>query len=236
MALSYVFIKFLPYFGLVIANWRLKAIKFEASQNPIETMQNDLIDKQTNLAKYKELYGQFVAGIYGWRDRVATFKREHPDNTDRIKVYEAQLDKMEQLAVLRKNKYEQTQAGLVEYAKFIDEQKADWEMAQESAKMNKLVGADGDSFLKDVARSTAIDSVQKAVNSTFADLDIAFLDESKEPVKEIKNVTPPVAIEATPVKQLLGAKNTSLDLDLKSTIEADTIPVPRRSRNRNSDN
>ena len=52
--IGFVAINFMPWFAAMVANWRLKALKYEASVNPIETLENQEADKMKALAARRE--------------------------------------------------------------------------------------------------------------------------------------------------------------------------------------
>jgi len=47
--IGFAAIQFAPYLGMVIANWRLKALKAEARKNPVETLQNIYVRKEDDV-------------------------------------------------------------------------------------------------------------------------------------------------------------------------------------------
>jgi hypothetical protein len=237
-AISFVAIQFMPYFGSLVANWRLKAIKAEASKNPIETLQNDLMDKANGLANYKVQLGTLIGSIRLNESRFSDFKEKYPANTSAIQHFQDDIDKMKSVYKLRVNKYQQAMANLSAYEDKINWAKGEWEMAQSIAEMNKVAALDGDAFLKQIQVDTAFDSVQKSVAVAFSDLEISFVDESSSNTP-IKNVTGTVD-SAPPVKALTAPSNLSslgLNLDIngledeKNTIDISSSP-PKPSRSR----
>lgn len=66
--ISFTAINFVPWYAAKVANWRLKAIKHEASKNPIETLQNDLRFKTLELDSRKtnieKMSGQRDGGAF----------------------------------------------------------------------------------------------------------------------------------------------------------------------------
>ena len=51
----------LPFFGKLLANWRLQAYKAQAASNPIPTLQNQLIEKKQALDEALKSIAQLIA-------------------------------------------------------------------------------------------------------------------------------------------------------------------------------
>ncbi len=174
--------QFAPVLAALIANWRLKAIKAEAARNPIETLQNDYGRRVEALQQFKEAIESFSTEVYTFSDKLAGFKAQYPDEADR---YDDALSKMKQLLTLRAKKYKEAKANLVDYDEEIKKAKAIWEMGLAAAKMNKAAGVGNDDFLAKIMKDTALDSVQRSMNSAFADLEISLLDEDASTAKKM---------------------------------------------------
>lgn len=205
--------KFLPWFSMKIANLRLKAIKAEASANPIETLQNQLIEKCNGLAQFKSALASFKGEIELFTQKFADFCRKFPGNTTAITQNQQKLDKMNQLYVLRVGKYQATAKALADFKDRIDWAQGEWEMAQAAAQMQNSAGVTGDQFLSQIAEDTAFSAVQKAVADSFAEIDVAFLDEAQSQITtpQVRSL-PSVVITSAQPKALPDALS-SLALD-----------------------
>jgi hypothetical protein len=94
-------------------------------------------------------------------------------------VYTEQLGKMKQLLQMRQQKYEDAKNMLVAFSDTIQKTDRKWKMACAAAKMNEAAGQmEGDVFDK-ICIETALDSVQTKLNQSFADLEVALLDDNK---------------------------------------------------------
>ncbi len=176
-ALGFVGINFTQYFSMKVANWRLKAIKAEAMKNPCETLQNEYIKKQHALEDYKTNITKFAAQVMAFADQVKGYVKEGLEDAQ---TYVEQLDKMKQLLQLRKEKYQQAQDMLAEFAETIARTEKKWKMACAAMAMNEAAGElAGDTFEK-ICIENALDSVQTKLNESFADLDIALMDDERE--------------------------------------------------------
>lgn len=222
-------VQFAPVVASLIANWRLKMLKDEASRNPIETLQNDYGRRVSALGEFRNAITTFSAAVKDFASKLSGFKENYPKDAD---LYDDQLAKMKQLLTLRTKKYQDAKDSLEEYAAEIDKAKAIWEMGQSAAEMNKAAGVGDADFLAKIMKDTAIDSVQKSMNSAFADLEISLLDEDKSRAQKLYDSkynggkvpaasrtkqlpsapkTPPVTIDLKPlnVKELVGVGGKS---------------------------
>ena len=174
--LSAGILSFVPFFAMKLANWRLKAIKWEAGQNPVETLQNEYNKKMDALAKFQENIRMFTTQVLTFADQVKQYVKDGLEDAD---VYKGQLAKMKQLLELRQQKYQEAQDTLAEFQETIQRTDRKWKMACAAAKMNEAAGEiEGDVFDK-ICVETALDSVQNKLNQSFADLEIALLDDDK---------------------------------------------------------
>lgn len=169
--------KFIPYCGMVIGNWRLKAIKAEASKNPIETLQNQFNEKTKAIAEFKEQIGLFHGKILTFEDNVKQYVAEGLDDAQ---SYVEQLAKMKRLFELRREKYKQSEAALSEFEKTIQQTDRKWKMALAAQQMNIAAGQiSGDVFDK-ICIETAITSVQDRLNESFGELEMALIDDDRK--------------------------------------------------------
>lgn len=164
-----------PWLGMKLANWRLKSIKAEAMKNPIETMENEHKAKVEILGRMKESIRTFFASVQSFHDKLAGFKEQFPQDS---KQFDDQYKAMVQLLNMRKAKYNEAKRNLSQFESVINRAKAIWAMAQEAAKMRKSAGADVEAFYSRLKTETALDSVTSSMNSAFADLELALMDES----------------------------------------------------------
>ena len=176
-AIGFVGINFTQYFSMKVANWRLKAIKAEAMKNPVETLQNQYVQKQRALEDYKTQIGKFAAQVMAFADQVKNYVKEGLEDAQ---TYVEQLNKMKQLLELRKQKYQEAQDMLAEFAETISRTEKKWKMALAAMAMNEAAGEiAGDTFDK-ICIETSLDAVQTKLNESFAQLDIALMDDERE--------------------------------------------------------
>lgn len=174
--LSVVAVNLAPWFGSMVANWRLKALKYEASKNPIETLQNDYKSRLGALQNFRDSIQNFAAEVRTFGDKLGGFKNQYPAESGK---FDGQFRQMKELLEIRKGKYEEAKGNLSLYDAEISKARAIWDMAQAAAQMNKAAGVNAEEFYAKIQVETALDSVQKSLNVAFSDLEISLLDEKK---------------------------------------------------------
>lgn len=209
-----------PWMAMKFANWRLAAIKHEAAKNPIETMENEYAAKVEMLQRMKESIRVFYGTVKGFYGKLDGFKQEFPNDA---KQFDDQYAAMMQLLELRKQKYEEAKGNLSKFDNVIRRAKAIWSMAQEAAKMRNAAGVDVEAFYSKLKVETALDSVTASMNSAFADLELALMDEQPA----IAAATPH-NVTAIPVKT--GPPTLDLDFDEVQPNEPETVPTRRKAR------
>lgn len=191
-----------PFVAARLANWRLQSIKHEAIANPVETLQNDFIERHRSLENFKNSISVFHAEVMNFQDKLDDFKKQYPNEADK---FESQLVKMKQLLVLRTRNLKDALQSLEHYSLEIKKADAIWQMGMAAAKMNKAAGVNEEDFYAKLRVETALDSVQKNLNSAFAELETSLLEEGGEASKIIsledrterpRNVTPSRQLEA----------------------------------------
>lgn len=175
-------IQFAPVVAMKISNWKLKAIKAEAAKNPVETLQLQYVKKDTDLKTYKEKIGKFIAQLLTYTEQVKQYVKEGLEDAQ---VYVDQLEKMKQLLEFRKAKFKDAEENLAEFLKTIGRTDKKWKMACAAIAMNEAAGEmEGDIFDK-ICIETAIEAVTNKLNQSFAELEVALLDEDQVQKKEV---------------------------------------------------
>jgi hypothetical protein len=197
-AIGFIGINFASYFSMKVANWRLKAIKAEAMKNPVETLQNQYVQKQHALEDYKSQIAKFAAQVMAFADQVKGYVKEGLEDAQ---TYVEQLNKMKQLLEIRKQKYQEAQDMLAEFAETISRTEKKWKMAVAAMAMNEAAGEiAGDAFDK-ICIETSLDAVQNKLNESFAQLDIALMEDEREKrqlqAKQMKSLPAGQVIDVT---------------------------------------
>lgn len=73
-----------PVVAMKFANWRLKGIKAEAAENPIETLQNQLVAARKDLEDSKVSLVDKDTAVLAFKDMVTNLEREYPNDSDTL--------------------------------------------------------------------------------------------------------------------------------------------------------
>lgn len=181
--ISFTAVNMLPWFALKISNLCLKAIKSEAMKNPVETLQTEYIKKEKALNEFKENIRTFSGQVLTFDDQVKQYVK---GGLDDAQTYVEQLGKMKKLLELRQQKYDEAKEALKDFSKTIEQTNVKWKMALSALAMNEAAGQmEGDAFDK-ICIETALESVQTKLNQSFADLEIALMENTEK--KQTMNV------------------------------------------------
>lgn len=179
--LGFTVVAFAPWVSDKFANWRLKAIKKEAWANPIETFQMEYIRNGDKLKQFEQQLTQFTAELEKF---LQDFERFKPDlSPDEVRRYEAQISAYHKMKAFRQSKFEQALRSQVKFKKEIEKAERSYKMALAAIRMNNVAGADFDP-LEQIRRDTAIESVQTAVATSFADMETELLKENSQALLE----------------------------------------------------
>lgn len=175
-------ITFAPAVSMKFANYGVKAIVSEAQQNPIETLYNQLAEKEQAAGKFKDSITNFRTEVANFETKTMQFKRDYPEDAPR---FEAQLGTMKKLLSFREGRYKQVQAELGNFEDAIDRAKALWDMSQSAQKMNKIAGLQVSDTFEKIKTDAAIDSVMTSVNKAFSEMETSLMESSE--VKAMEN-------------------------------------------------
>lgn len=217
MVLGLVGINLAPWVSVKVANWRLKALKHEASQNPIETLENQYRERQAALVSFRENILTFNAQVENFYGTVEGYAKKYPDEAEN---YMRKYEKMKSLLVSRGEKYKQAQRKLAEFSEVIEQKRAEWEIAQAAAAMSKAAGV-GEDFISQLMADTALGSVQTHLNTAFAELEVSLLEEVKPDDQKVIEM-PKVQKVPAQITAISGPPKLELDIDI------DMVPAKKR--------
>ena len=228
---SLVLINLAPSVAALIANWRLKALKAVAAANPIETLQNVYMTRKEALVKQRENIKARIAVAAKIFSQISDFEEKFKKTSPRRAPYE----KLNLLINLSKERYQKAQLALVNFGRVIEEKSADWEIVQSMNEANKLEQA-GQEFTSKLMTDTALNTVQTGLDTAFAELDAAVMDENIEKLlsgQDVQITIGPAVVEgqveeAKPVKALVAPSELDFDAEPATVVEA--VPVTGRRR------
>jgi hypothetical protein len=171
----------LPLLGQKLENRLLAARKAEARRNPIEQLQNFLLQKRLRVAAFKQAVMSIGAQIRSMGDMIEERKRQRPgyDATKQENAVKA----MKEAHVLLVVKYKNAEQALVQLNDVVEDKKFEWKFGQAGqAAIQNLNATSGQELLDQMLADEAFDSVRDNFNQVFAELEMeaAKLSTAKE--------------------------------------------------------
>lgn len=161
----------LPLLGQKWENKLLAARKAEARRNPIEQLQNFLMEKAKRVALFKQAVVQIGTQIKGLTDMLDERKRTKP-GYDASKQ-EAALASMRQAHQVLEAKYRRAEEALGQLKEVIDDKRFEWSFGQAGqAAIAQLNAASGEDLLNQMLADEAFASVRDNFNQVFAELEL----------------------------------------------------------------
>lgn len=167
-----------PWYCAKVANWRIMALKHEAAKNPIPTLENEYIARASKLDQFKDSLENFKAAVKAFYSKLNDVKKRFPEEAQQ---FEDNYAKLKQLEDLRSRKYLDARQSLADFRASIDKAQIIWDLGQEAKKTSDAAGIGDEDILADIKTKTAIDSVQRSLDTAFADLEISLLEEGAAP-------------------------------------------------------
>lgn len=161
----------LPLLGQKLENRLLAARKAEARANPIEQLQNFLMQKRQRVASFKEAVVRIGAQIKSMSDMIEDRKRQKPgyDATKQEKAVKA-MREAHQLLV---GKYKNAEQALEQLSDVIEDKKFEWKFGQAGqAAIQNLNATSGQELLDQMLADEAFDSVRDNFNQVFSELEM----------------------------------------------------------------
>lgn len=218
-AVGFVLVSFAPVFAEKVANAKYRALEAEriahlkkveqsATENPIETLTNLLMQKKQAFNTFKISVEQAVTARDNFKTKVTKFTEKYPH---RAAEFQAQLQRMIDLVNKKKVALADAKKSLEDGDLKLEEMKAYWEMSKDAIEANRAAGMDtGDAFEK-LKADTACDAVFESMNMAFAQLEVAAaldVDSDDKP--------------AVPVAQLEHSQPVYLDVTVKDVQKVST--------------
>lgn len=161
----------LPLLGQKWENKLLATRKAEARRNPIEQLQNFLLEKAKRVAMFKQAVVQIGTQIKGLSDMLDERKRTKP-GYDASKQ-EAALAAMRQAHQVLEAKYRRADEALGQLKEVIDDKRFEWSFGQAGqAAIAQLNAASGEDLLNQMLADEAFASVRDNFNQVFAELEL----------------------------------------------------------------
>jgi len=161
----------LPLFGQKWENKLLAERKAEARKNPIEQLQNFLLEKAKRVALFRQAVVQIDTQIKTLGDMLDNRKRTKP-GYDASKQ-EAALASMKQAHQALESKYQRAEEALSQLREVIDDKKFEWSFGKAGqAAIAQLNAASGEDLLNKMLADEAFSSIRENFNHVFAELEL----------------------------------------------------------------
>ncbi|CUI05914.1 hypothetical protein BN2497_6605 [Janthinobacterium sp. CG23_2] len=161
----------LPLFGQKLENRLLAARKAEARANPIEQLQNFLLQKRQRVVAFKKAVVNIGAQIKSMSDMIEERKRQKPGYD--ASRQENAVKAMKEAHVLLVVKYKNAELALVQLSEVVEDKKFEWRFGQAGqAAIQNLNATSGQELLNQMLADEAFDSVRDNFNQVFSELEM----------------------------------------------------------------
>lgn len=158
-----------PVLGMKFANWKLAGMKWAARTNPIETRQNIAVQARQRIDAATEELKVFSTEVRMFSQEVEDLRRAQPED---VADFEEQLIGLQRLLALKTQGIKDATAKANDFEQATQRAARKWKVAQSALRMKKLSGSVVDNEMNKLLAAESLDSVQTAMNSALADLDI----------------------------------------------------------------
>lgn len=211
VAVGMAVIQLAPVFSMKLANWKMRLIVQEAGANPIETFQNDYIDRFKEVEAKDQELEEWDMELRNYDDDLVGIKRDYPAEAASYEEISQQMH--DGLADAR---HEQTQAraDLAEYDRTITKMKRLYKMALAAQRVTSFSKSAEERVMQDIKRQAALDSVRSNLNRSLARLNTAMAKRQARPAlpgttqPALPEPSPAQTIDVTPVPERVAVRRT----------------------------
>ena len=165
-----VWVNLAPVLSMKLANLKIKGIVSEAQQNPIETLQNLLIEKHKAYVTFRDNVTTAATAAKDFASKVEELKRRYPN---RAAEFNNQVNAINELIRRKYAALNDAKHSIEEGEEKLDEMKSVWEVSQAAQAANKAANMDINDAYAKLKADTAVDSVMTSMNRAFAELETA---------------------------------------------------------------
>lgn len=174
-----------PVLAMKFANWKLKGLKHEARENPIETRQHIALQQRARLDQARSELTSFITEVKNFADEVKQLAQTQPEDAA---DFNDQLAKLRQLQQLKESRLKAANEAADAFEAATDRAARKWKVAQSAIRMNKLAGQSQDDAMNKLLAAESLDSVQSAMNQAFAEMDTALALQSLPPPSPVNTI------------------------------------------------
>jgi hypothetical protein len=165
----------LPYFGQLLENRLLRARIAAARDNPIEQLQNQLLQRSAQVERYRESLSAIYAQIAEMQLLLDTRRELEPAHD--LSKQAAALGKMSAFYASHVQKLEAARCALRAYENQLASKRFEWAFAQAGRRaLENLNPRDQESLVRELLGDEATRAVQFDFNRVFAELDSELLE------------------------------------------------------------
>lgn len=185
-----------PVLSMKFANWKLKGLKQEARQNPIETRQNIALQARARIKDAELELTNFATEVRNFADQVKTLRTDQPDDAA---DFDEQLKGLQRLLELKRQRLADAKRNADEFEAATARASNKWKVAQAAIRMQKLSGSVADDEMNKLLAAESLDSVQSSMNRALAELDSALAMQA--PPALPSPATPPIDVRAIEIQE-----------------------------------
>ncbi|MES3022077.1 MAG: hypothetical protein V4857_10895 [Pseudomonadota bacterium] len=161
----------LPLLGQKLENRLLAARKAEARANPIDQLQNFLLQKRQRVLAFKQAVVRIGAQIKSMSDMIEERKRQKPGYD--ASRQENAVKAMREAHLLLVGKYKNAEHALEQLSEVVEDKKFEWKFGQAGqAALQNLNATSGQELLNQMLADEAFDSVRDNFNQVFSELEM----------------------------------------------------------------
>lgn len=178
-------VAFGPVVTMKLANWKLKAIIEEARQNPIPTLENELITRKDALSVAAE---QLKVGLGSANTFIELARKSAEKNPQLAARWQQRVQMAEGLKESKKRAFARAEEAVNAFEGEVETARTEWALIVAEAAMNKSLKVIAGDGLAQLKTRTALDSVTEKMNEAFAGMEVEMLREVTADDARIVNV------------------------------------------------
>lgn len=168
-ALAASTIQLAPWFGMKLANWRMKLIEQEANKNPIETMKNVYLEQSKIIQEKDRRIVEFEGRLGDYHDKMAAFARRYPTEAPKFQEIE---EKMRRALTSMKRRQVDAKQIQIEYRAQIEKAEAIYAMALAAQEVTQLSADAEQQVFMEIKQQVSFDAVNHKFNTAVAALSL----------------------------------------------------------------
>lgn len=191
-------VQFAPVVSMKMANRKLKALKSEAADNPIETMQNIYAEKSQEIVLQDQKIVEFAGRAADFEDKVVGLRKKFPEDAAK---FDSAIEAMKRSLVSKRRRQREAKLEQDAYSAQIERAVAVMDVAKSMQSAAELSAEAEQKVFRDIKNQVAFDTINHRFNTVVAAL-AAEVDDDKAFVIDVSPESP---------KQIAAAADTISD-------------------------